>query len=441
VKGARFTAPSCRIRYNAAVMPLLRLLLIGCLALCAARAEAQTPATPVPAPQAPAALLRVYLDCGDCFAEYLRTEIKWVDFVRQREDADVHLLSSSRETGGGGREIVLRFVGAGRFQGINHELRVLSLTGDPEDVRRRNVLRTVLVGFLGYVARLGLPSDLNVSVRPAVDAAAQTTRDPWNFWVFELSARGSIDAEESNRQWNWDFNASADRVTEAWKISFGAGAEDETERFNLDEDDPFTVKRRERSFNYFLAKSLGEHWSVGLDGDLESSTFGNTQFSGTLAPTVEFSVFPYSQYAVRQLRLQYSIGAAHARYNEITLFDKLRETLGRHEFSVRLDQRQPWGSLEAGVEFSQYLHDFSKFRLEVDGDISVRLTRGLSLSMEGSASRVRDQLSLPRRDATPEEVLLRLRELQSGYEVSFNIGLSYTFGSIFNNVVNPRFGG
>jgi hypothetical protein len=34
-----------------------------------------------------------------------------------------------------------------------------------------------------------------------------------------------------------------------------------------------------------------------------------------------------------------------------------------------------------------------------------------------------------------------VRELQSGYEVQFAVGVSYTFGSIFNNIVNPRFGG
>ena len=36
-------------------------------------------------------------------------------------------------------------------------------------------------------------------------------------------------------------------------------------------------------------------------------------------------------------------------------------------------------------------------------------------------------------------MLLQLRELQSGYEVSFSVGVSYSFGSLFNNVVNPRF--
>ena len=70
----------------------------------------------------------------------------------------------------------------------------------------------------------------------------------------------------------------------------------------------------------------------------------------------------------------------------------------------------------------------------------MRLARGLSLSVEGSTSRIRDQLSIPRRGVTPEEVLLRLRRLRSGYEYNLQIGLTYTFGSIFNTIVNPRFG-
>ena len=63
------------------------------------------------------------------------------------------------------------------------------------------------------------------------------------------------------------------------------------------------------------------------------------------------------------------------------------------------------------------------------------------MNLDASASRVRDQLSLPKRDASPEEVLLRLRELQSSYQVDFSVSLTYSFGSLFNNVVNPRFTG
>jgi hypothetical protein len=364
-----------------------------------------------------------------------------VDFVRQPQDADVQILSNSRQTGGNGREVTLRFVGLGRFAGVEHELRALSIAGDTEDARRRGILRTVSVGLLTFLAREGLPTGLSLDVESDDEAAArQPGRDPWNFWVFSVGTEVMYQAEETSRESNWEFEATADRVTDNWKISVGVGLEQQTEKFDLDEDDPLEVTRRERSFDWFVAKSLGRHWSFGIDGDTESSTFDNVKLLVGVAPAVEFNVFPYEQYASRQLRFEYAIGGRHTRYNEETFFGLFEETRALHQFSVTLDQREPWGTLQSGVEWTQYLHDLSKSRLEFEGELSLRVTRGLSLQLGGSASRIRDQISLPRRGATSEEVLLRLRRLQSGYEVGINFGLSYSFGSIFNNIVNPRFG-
>jgi hypothetical protein len=59
--------------------------------------------------------------------------------------------------------------------------------------------------------------------------------------------------------------------------------------------------------------------------------------------------------------------------------------------------------------------------------------------MDGSVSRIRDQLYLKAGDATDEEILLRRRQLATSYRYRFSVGVTYTFGSIFNNVVNPRF--
>ena len=412
------------------------------LLLTIATASAQTPATP---PQAGGAIprLRVFLDCGDCYSEYLRDEIEWVDFVRQPQDADVHLLSSSTGTGGGGREIVLRFVGNGRFKGVDQELKVLSVAADPDELQRRRVLRTVIVGLANYLARDGRAGDLGVSVRTAdTPMAIGTTaaRDPWNKWFFSLRAEGSGNAEETSREWDVEFSASADRVTDQWIISFGANASERVEEFDLDEDEPLKARRHERGFDWFVAKSLGPHWSVGFLGGIEASSFGNQKFNLEIGPAIEYSIFPYQDYASRRFVVMYAVGAVHSTYNEVTLFGKLEETLPAQELSVELEQEQPWGSLQIGSQWRQYLHDRTKYRIELDGELSFRVARGLELNADASVSRIRDQLSIPRRDATPEEVLLRLRELLSGYEVSFSIGVTYSFGSIFNNIVNPRFG-
>ncbi|MBI4477287.1 MAG: hypothetical protein HY654_08955 [Acidobacteria bacterium] len=401
-----------------------------------------TPAGARPDAQAASTRLRVFLDCRNCFQEYLRDQISWVDFVRQPQDADVHLLSSERPTGAGGRELVLRFVGRGRFADLTRELRVVSEPAEPESLRRTRVLRTTMIGLLDYMARDGLPAGLEVNVRPESrqDRVVSATRDRWNLWVFSVGTGASIDAEESNRSVEWDLNLTADRVTDRWKIGFGLNLDEERESFDLDEDDPLHVRRTERSTRWFIARSLGPHWSVGFDGRIAASSFGNTRLLAQTAPAVEFSIFPYREYATRQFVIQYQVGMESARYREITLFGRIEETLGRHAWSANLDQRQPWGSLDAGIEWSQYLHDASKYRLEFDGELSLRIVRGLSIDVEAFASRQRDQLALPRRGATSEEVLLRLRELHSGYEFRFSVGLRYSFGSLFNNVVNPRFG-
>jgi hypothetical protein len=63
----------------------------------------------------------------------------------------------------------------------------------------------------------------------------------------------------------------------------------------------------------------------------------------------------------------------------------------------------------------------------------------LSLSLNADITAVHDQVYLPRGRATTEEILARQRQLATGYEYSYSFGISYTFGSIHNGIVNPRF--
>lgn len=400
-------------------------------------------AGPLGPPQQPATPLRVFLDCSEgCYGDYLRAEITFVDYVRDRTQADLHVLVTRSQTGSGGREFTMAFIGAGPYAGVDQTLKVITTSSDPEDVIRRQVAGTLRVGLLGYLARKGLPQGLSVQVesgggqQPATGGAS----DRWNNWVFSLRGSASVEAEESSRETQLSGSLSADRITPDWKLTFGMRFDHETERFDLDENDPVEVERRERELNWLAVNGLGEHWSVGASGDVESSTFSNTKLSVTAAPAIEFNVFPYSAYTRRQLRVLYAAGMRHAAYYEETLYGKTEETLPLHELSVTFDQRERWGSLEARIEAFQYLHDLDKSRLEADGEVSLRVARGLSLSAEANASRIQDQLSLPRRGATPEEILLRLRQLRSGYEYNFSVSLTYTFGSIFSSIVNPRFG-
>jgi hypothetical protein len=412
-------------------------LLVGAPAAAASRSPEARPQQAQPRAQ-----VAVFLDCQtNCFQDFLRSEITFVDYVRDRNEADVHALVTSIETGSGGREYTIALTGLRTFQGVTHALKTVTTPSDPPDVIRRQLATTLRIGLLNYVARDGVPQGLEVDValgteqrRPAVAG------DRWNNWVFSLRGSASVEGEESNRELQFGGSIGADRITPDWKITLAGELDHRREEFDLDEDAPVSVERREREFRGLVVKALGEHWSAGAGGEIRSSTFSNTAFVAGIAAAVEFNVFPYATYAHRQLRVNYLIGVDRARYNEETLFGKTEETLPNHEIAMVFDQNERWGSLEASVEWSQYLHDRGKYRIETDGEVSWRVARGLSISAEGRASLIRDQLSLPRRGATPEEILLRLRQLRSGYDYDFRFSLTYTFGSIFSAVVNPRFG-
>ncbi len=383
----------------------------------------------------------IFLDCESCFVDYLRAEVTFVDFVRDRTEADVHVLITRAGTGAGGSEYTLQFIGARAFVGLTESIRTVTTSSDSEDQVRRQLATALRVGVLRYLSRDGLPPGLAVTVRtgegPDRPAGAA---DRWNRWVFSLRGSAAFEGEESSRERELGGDFSADRITPDWKVTLGVELEHAVEEFDLDEDDPVHVERRERDFGWVVVNGLGEHWSVGATGDIESSTFDNIKLSMSAAPAIEFNVFPYSAYTRRQLRALYGAGALRNQYYEATLFGKLEETLPFHQLSLSYEQREPWGSLQASTEWSQYLHDLTKTRLELEGQLSLRVARGLSVSAEVNASRIRDQLALPARGATPEEILLRIRRIQSGYEYAVGVSLTYTFGSIFSAVVNPRFG-
>jgi hypothetical protein len=385
--------------------------------------------------------LTVYLDCDECFGDFIREEVDMVEYVRDPAEADVHVIVTASETASGGLERSLAFIGRGRFEGMDFKSRAITDNADTEDTERRRLATALTIGLLNYISSDGVKGGLTVNVEQAAPPG-QTgpASDRWNYWVFSLQGSVSAQGEESSRDLSFRGDLGADRITDEWKITAGFEIEYQREDFDLDEEEPLRAIRNERDFDALVAKSVNDHWSFGGRTSVDSSSFDNIAIRMRLAPAVEYNLFPYSQYTRRQLRLGYSVGPYYARYREETLYFTTADAMAEQQATVTLDQREPWGSLRAEVEYASFIPDPSRYRVQLEGDVNVRLARGLSLTIEGQTSRLRDQLSIPRRGVTPEEVLLRLRRLQSGYEYNVEFGLTYTFGSIFNTIVNPRFG-
>jgi hypothetical protein len=324
-------------------------------------------------------------------------------------------------------------------------LSFVSQPNQADDAVREGLTRTIQLGLMQFVARTPQASALRFSYRAdaGADAAKAPAVDRWNAWVLSVGASGSMEREQRQDDLDASGSVSARRITPSWKLGVSAEGNTSRSRFVIEEDGVerrVTNVRESYSGGAVVVRSLGPHWGSGMEASLGSSTFDNTRLALRIAPAVEYSVFPYAEATRRQLTLQYSVGVSSFRYQEETIFGRLAETRPSQAFVVGYDVQQRWGSAEAELETASFLDDFSQYRVEADAGVSLRLIRGLSLDMGVDASFIRDQIAILKRDATPEEVLLQRRALGTDYRYSAYLGISYTFGSIFNSVVNPRFG-
>lgn len=414
------------------------------LCLLVSVVQGTQPAAAQPAAARPAgAAVRVFLDCSFyCDQNYLRQEITVVDYMRDRSDADVHVLVTTQSTGGGGTEFTIRFIGLGRFAGVDQGLKYVAPQAATPDETRKGIADVLKQGLVRYVSETAMASQIRVTFAPAAvngDRPA-VRRDPWNLWVFRTNVGGSFNGEQSNRSRSLRGSASANRTTDAWRVSLSASTNYRENSFQL-ETALFRSVNRNSDASALVVKSLTQHWSAGMMGSVGSSTFLNYDMRTRVAPGLEYNFFPYSQSTRRMLTLQYTVGVDRHDYKAETIYGKTKETLIDHRFETGLSLRQPWGTASGSVDVSQYLTAPGKYSVSAFGSANVRLFKGFSFNVYTNLSRTRDQIYLPRGTATTEEILVRQRQLATGYRYFVNFGLSYSFGSIFNNIVNPRFGG
>ena len=392
-------------------------------------------------PQPPAGALRVFLDCGACDEDFLRAELTFVDYVRDREAADVHVLVSTESTGGGGSMYALRFLGRGRFEGIEQVLHARSAQTDTLDTRRRGLVRVLALGLVRYVAETPLAEYLTVDFEVPRAEAQVAPEDPWNFWVFKVGFSGRLSGETSGALTSLSGNISGNRTTESWKLLLSLTGDYNEQRFEFNEGESFTTATHTLGASALLARSVSRHWSLGLTTHASSSTFLNYRLRLRAGPGIEYNVFPYEQSTERLLTLFYTVGVQSLAYREETLFGRISERLLDHRLNSTLALQQPWGTASASLEFAQFLTRLDKYRLTGQINLEMRLFKGLLMNVAGRVVRRRDQLNLPRGAATDEQILVRQRELATDYEYELNLGFSYAFGSIFNNVVNSRLRG
>jgi hypothetical protein len=316
----------------------------------------------------------------------------------------------------------------------------LTYTSNPQETstetreRRTNLLKA---GLLRYVSRTPMINEIGISHSSTIEQ--EEVEDKWKSWVFEIETNPQYSAEESYKHLELENSLRITKITPDIKLEIDFDQRYLKQRF-VEEDLDTTYLRSSNRMQSLFVKSLGEHWSAGIILEMNSSSMENYDLNTTIMPSLEYDLYPYSEATHRQLRFLYSIGYQYSNYTDTTIYNKTSESLFGQEIRIAYEIQKKWGSIYFSVMGLNYFHDFSKNMVAADLWARIRIFKGLSLFLNIEAAHISHQLSLRKGELTEAERLLRLREQATGYEIDMGIGLTFTFGSIYNNIVNPRFG-
>jgi len=382
--------------------------------------------------------IKIFYDCNYCDVAFIKQNLKQVEFMRDRLYADVHILITDQRNGSGGNTYTINFIGQNKFEGIIDTVSCSTNPNMTDDEIRRMQLKYVEFGLLRYWLRSGLVANIELNISTIDETDIVLEEDPWNNWVFSLYAGGWFDGQESYSSSNINSNVSARRVTEQNKFNFWGSMNQSRSIYKYEDD---TTRTKQQSMNMYMSDvfTINDHWSYGIFTDARNSIFSNYKFSTGARVGIEYDLFPYSESANKQLIAYYTIGGRYNDYYDTTVFNKDNELLMEHNLLLGTSLNQKWGSLSGNVSYKNFLHDFALNAIEFYLNFDVRLFKGFSWRINGSYRIQHNQINLAKTGVSIEDVLLQQQQLKSGYNYWFNTGLSYSFGSIYNTIVNPRF--
>lgn len=342
------------------------------------------------------------------------------------------------ETGSGGTEYTLAFYGMGKYKKLTDTLTFALPSNFTEDEERKAQLEHIKIGLTPFILRTPLANKINISFEQKETNKQEKIEDKWKSWVFSVDVSGWTNGEETYTTLNTWSSINASKVTPEIKIECSANNNFGESIYRFPTDTIYSYSKS-NSGHALVTKSIGKHWAAGGFAQVYGSSYSNIEISGSLTPAVEYNLFDYNDATTKQLRFLYRVGYTYNNYIDTTIFDKLEEGYFYHQLSINYKNVQKWGSIEGQIYGTTFLNDFSKNKLGIYLSSSIRVFKGLSLRISGGYTQKRDQITLLKEGSTTEEILLRQKEMASNYNYWLSFGFSYTFGSMYNNVVNPRF--
>ena len=387
--------------------------------------------------------VNLYLDCSFlCDEDYLIREMPFINFMREASDSHVQVLVNSENSASGGKRLSFRFIGLNEFEGKEDEYYSSIEPNASEEEERLEVLDMLQKGLLSYVLRSQVASQLKLEYTKidSVKEDSDEDIDKWRNWIFSTNVSGWLNAEKGYKNQNYNSSISINKITD--NIKFLSRFRLGSSQINYDYTDyQLETKTKSTLADFTFVKSVAPKFSVGALSTISRNTYSNYKLKFRFTPSIEYNIYPYKESSEHRLSLLYGVGAGYNDYIDSTIYLKTKETFPYHTFQFKFENIQKWGSLGLNLYGLQILKidDMDKYYFNLSANVNWKVVKGLSLSFWTWATLNRAQISLVKGDVSSEDILTRQRELESNYSYHMNFGLSYTFGSTKNTIVNSRF--
>ena len=378
--------------------------------------------------------VKAYLDCSRCDENFIKQETSFLDYVRDQDLADVVILIRDIWNPSGGRSYEIEIDGNNEFTDIYSTTKVSGFSTDTSSSLRDKILNKLKLALVPFLDKAKY--DLNVKIDTSFDDL-EINDDKWKNWVFELSGSYDSDKEESRRSNRYEIQFEIDKVTEDWRIGIDLERDERNREFYSD-DNVYLSNRKTTSLRGRVVRSISDHFSAGVFFGAFQNTYENIDFNRYIAPAIEYSFYPYQDVLSKEITLAYRIGTGKRNYIEKTIYGYENQTLASQTLTLNVRFRQKWGNISSYIDGTQFFNDGTKKRFSLRSNLDIRVFEGLAVRFSGNVSLIREQYSLAAGNTSVEDLLLQQRRIASDYETNFSIGLSYTFGSIYNSIINTR---
>lgn len=282
--------------------------------------------------------LSVFMEGRIIDFNYIRNNIKFVDFVTDSKIADVHVIVSRKKTGGGGSEYTLAYYGKDFKKLGDFSLSCITYSFETKVQTREKMAKTLTAGLLPYVNEKN--GAVNISITQIAredseyDKVSNNTDtaniDPWKNWVFRVGLRVGLSGEEQKKNNSYSMDFEGKKITDQWKFQTNYNYyRRESKITNIEDgvEEIINSLRLTKNLNIQYVYSMSSRWSWGVFLQATQSTYQNNKAKVEFTPALQYNFFPWSEVDRRSFTVTYKVGPSYNEYYETTILDKDLEWL------------------------------------------------------------------------------------------------------------------